>query len=470
MNTLPSLAVGNDESKKKSVRTLDFMFTKVQHKSGFLYGIFCDGRHYGDNPDPEKTNIVLVRKNTDALYYTVKQLILLKNSGKEINPLWHEGVKKLADAFISFYKKNGEISQFINMDKNEPYTYGSASGGLISAGLVLCGKYFGIPEYIAVAEELAEKYYADYIAKGFSNGGPGEILSSPDSESAFALLESFVILYRNDNNEKWLRCAEDTAALCASWCVGYDYHYKDDTQFAERKISTVGAVWANVQNKHTAPGICTMSGESLFHLYRATGNMLYLNLLKDISHNITQFVSTPDNPMYASYIWNDKNPHSQKIRKRRAVKTVRYLSSHSKLLKKILEPLHKKIINPIGRINERVNLSDWEGTENVGEVPLGSCWCEVSTMLTYFEIPAVYIRTDTELCFTLDHIESKITTSDENTITAEFYNPTKYDAAYRIYIDNSADSGKPIPPEQFLNMTTVFLHSGERKILKISKR
>ncbi len=469
INTLPALVLGNAESKEKSRRTLDFVFSKLQHKSGFLYGIFCDGRLYGDDTDAENEDIVLIRKNTDALYYIAKQLLFLRSCGDSVPPLWHDGLLRLADAFISFYAQNGELGQFIDLHSRKPFTGGSASGGLAGAGLALCSVYFENPIYLQTAQSIAEQYYKNFIAKGFSTGGPGEILSCPDSESAFALLESYVVLYRIQNNPKWLKYAEDTAALCASWCVGYDYHYKADTQFAERGVATTGAVWASVQNKHAAPGICTMSGESLLHLYRATGNAAYLELLKDIAHNITQFVSTPENPMRASYVWHNKPAHRQKIWTREFSKIVRTLYSQNGFFKKALSSTYSMLYNPIGRINERVNLSDWEGTNNVGEVPAGSCWCEVSAMLTYLELPAVYIQPDREFCFALDHIECKWEGETEKSITVELYNPTPYHAEYRIFIESEAND-IPLPIDRILPVYSVFLHSKERRKIAIPRR
>lgn len=471
MNTLPGLILGNSETKEKSRKTLDFVFEKLQHKSGFLYGVFCDGKAYGDDfLNADNPNIVMSRKNADALYYIAKQLLFLKSHGEKIPDKWQEGLRRLADAFVNYYENNGEISQLIDLQQGKPYVYGSASAGLVCAGLVLCDIYFGCERYQRTAEKIGEDYYQNYIAKGYSTGGPGEILACPDSESAFALLESFVTLSRFSDDEKWLKYAEDTAALCASWCVGYDYSYEKDTQFFERGTATTGAVWASVQNKHAAPGICTMSGQSLFHLYRATGNTAYLELLKDIAHNITQYVSTPEDPMYASYVWHNKPAHFQKLMNRRFAKTVRSLYQSSRAAKKAFSSLYRKTFNPTGRINERVNLSDWEGRNNVGEVPFGSCWCEVSTMLTYLEIPAVYVQSDTAFCFSLDHIECTVKEKTDSGFIAELYNPTRYDANYRIFIDTERDRKKALPENGILPVKDVFLRAGERKQLKIDRR
>ena len=400
INTLPGLLIGCEETREKSRQTLDFVFRELQHPSGFLYGIFCAGKAYGDDP--------------------------------------------------------------------EPHVGGSASGGLVGAGLALCAALFDQSDYLQTAEKITGEYYHNYIAKGFSTGGPGEILSCPDSESAFALLESFVVLYRYTGRGEWLEYAQDTASLCASWCVGYDYAYQRDTQFFQRGTATTGAVWASVQNKHAAPGICTMSGESLLHLYRATGNVAYLELLRDIAHNITQYVSTPETPMYASYVWHNRRAHLHKLAIRWYVKALAVLSSKSKGLKKLLSPLYHAIYNPVGRINERVNLSDWDGTNNVGEVPIGSCWCEVSTMLTYLEIPAVYVQPDTGFCFAMDHIECSVQSKTDSELVLALNKPTAQDAEYRLFVENDSDRAMPLREPCMCRFQTVRVqaHGTKTVVLK----
>lgn len=469
MNTLPGILIGRAETREKSRRTLDFVFHKIQHPSGFLYGIFCDGKAYGDDPEPENKQIVMSRKNADALYYIAKLMLAMRREGETIPQEWQDGLKRLADAFVRFYEKNGEIGQFIDLEQFEPRVFGSASGGIVCAGLVLCADLFEHLAYRKTAEKIAGEYYRNYVAKGFTTGGPGEVLACPDSESAFALLESFVVLYRYTGRGEWLKYAQDTAALCASWCVGYDYAYQSDTQFSQRGTATTGAVWASVQNKHAAPGICTLSGEPLFHLYRATGNVSYLELLRDIAHNITQYVSTPEKPMYASYVWHSGNAHLHKLIIRGYVRALAALSAKSRGLKKLLSPLYQAVCNPVGRINERVNLSDWEGTNNVGEVPIGSCWCEVSAMLTYLEIPAAYIQPDTGFCFTLDHIECGIQRKTDQELTLEIRNPTAQDAEYRLFVENESDRTTPMREPCMCRFQTVRVRAHERKTVVLKR-
>ena len=464
INTLPGLILGNPLTRERSRKTLDFVFDTLQHESGFLYGIFCDGRAYGDSfRDTEDKNIVMSRKNADALYFLAKQLIFMRESGETVSGMWEAGLKKLADAFCRFFRMNGEFGQFINISEMNTSVPGSASAAIAPAGLVLCSEYFGCKEYSEIASRAAAEYYEKYVKKGYTNGGPGEILACPDSESAFAALESFVTLYTYTEDASWLKMAVDCASLCSSWCVAYDYQFGRHTQLYKRKVSVTGAVWANVQNKHAAPGICTLSAASLFRLFRATGNIKYLELCRDISHNITQYVSLPDKPYYASYIWHNGRCASEK--EMNAEKAARVISRKKGDL--AYEDDGGGIINPIGRINERVNLSDWEGKNNVGEVPLGSCWPEVSLMLTVLEVPGIYICRDTGFCYAVDHVVATAERSRGGTAVLTLTNPTEYDAEYRFFVEDSTDLCKPVSDFALQKLCSVKLRAHETKAITV---
>lgn len=451
MNTLPGLFIGNAQSVEKSRSTLDFVFDKIQHASGFLYGVYCGGRAYGDCfGDGRNINISMSRKNADAIYYIAKQLLCFREKGESVPQKWSSGLRKLADAFVKFYDINHDLAQFIDMEKMAPFAPGTASAAIAPAGLVLCSMYFHENRYLDYACEIAQKYYSEYISSGFTNGGPGEILGCPDSESAFGMLESFVAVYSCTHDMQWIRYAVDTASLCASWCVSYDYAYKKDTQWYQRGIATTGAVWASVQNKHAAPGICTLSGASLFRLFRATGDIRYLELCRDIGHNITQFISTPEKPMYCSYIWNENNAHLKKALNAAYARFLIRLHRSGKIISKLVEKPYNVICNLPGRMGERCNLSDWEGKANVGEFPGGSCWCEVSAMLTYFELPAVYLNPDTGFVFEMDHVRA---TFENGVLTLE--NPTDHDAVYRVLKEDHDQRSVPLSETYMFDFKTV---------------
>ena len=91
-------------------------------------------------------------------------------------------------------------------------------------------------------------------------------------------------------------------------------------------------------------------------------------------------------------------------------------------------------------------------------------------MLTYLEIPAVYIQRDTGFCFVLDHVECLVEDETDEILTIEMYNPTDYDANYRIFIDSKEACSSTLPVDKLLNTQDIFLHSKERKQIKINRR
>ncbi|MCJ8012630.1 hypothetical protein MUG84_12905 [Paenibacillus sp. KQZ6P-2] len=436
INTYPMLAIGNDLSKERSVKTLNFLFDTVQAPSGFFHGIYCKGNRLGDAfRRHDETSIVLLRKNADVLYFMTKQLMLLEKLGEPIPAGWKEGLIRACDAFVRLWDKYGQFGQFVDLEKEEIIIGGSSSAGIASAGLSLSGQYFNRPDYTNIAKLSGQHYYDHFVKQGVTTGAPGEICQSPDSESAFALLESYVVLYETTGDRKWLGMAEDTAKLCATWVVSYDFEYAEEAEFRKLDLRSTGAVWASVQNKHAAPGICTFSGASLFKLYRATANEFYLELLQDIAHNLPQYMSREDRPLRISWGGNRNGT----------------------------------TYSPLGWMGERVNLSDWEGKENIGEVAGGSCWCEVSCMLTYFEVPGVYIHSDTGYICAIDHVDAEVAHNNPEMMTVKLINRTNFTAKVKVFVESTSEMAKVLGENALLDHRTIVIEPASDYTLTINK-
>ena len=343
MSTYTLLKLGGELEKERSVKTLYHLF-RFQGASGLFYG-GCDKDlvKYSDGFDtPGTENWCMIRKSADILFFVLRQFELMD----EVPAVMEEGIRRCADAFVKLWKEYGQLGQFVDAESGEIAAGGSASGTIASAGLVLAARYFKEETYLTAAEEIAEYYYNGYVKKGYTTGGPGEILQCPDSESAFGLLESLVWLYEETKKEKYLEYAKYTAYLCSSWVVSYNYKFPAESEFGKLDMKTVGSVFANIQNKHSAPGICTLSGTSLRKLYEWTGNKKFLEMYREITETISQYMSTEERPVHA---------------------------------------IDGRAL-PAGFMCERVNMSDWETKSWVGGLFYGSCWCEVSNLLVLAEM------------------------------------------------------------------------------------
>lgn len=344
----------------------------------------------------------------------------MEKKGIVVKSSWKDGTRGVAEAFVGLWDKEGQFGQFVDNITGEVIVGGSTSGAIVPAAMVLASQYFGNKHYLEVAEASAQKMYDHYVSKGITCGGPGDALQNPDSESAYAMLESFMLLYEATRNRQWLTYAEEMATQFSTWVMGYDYRFPQESLFGKLDMHTTGAVFANTQNKHGSPGICTHSGVALLRLYRATGNLQYLDLLKEIAFNLPQYMSHPNRPVGG------------------------------------MDP---------GWINERVSTTDW--FEGIGEIFPGSTWAETSLMLTYVEIPGVYVDLSRKIVYAFDHIHATLKTCNEKQAVVELENPTSYPAEIKLFTDNHQSKELPMNENYLFRAKVIRLQPNEKRTVII---
>jgi hypothetical protein len=392
------LTAGTETSRTRARRTMDYMAGKGQSPSGFYWSFGVDGEVYSDMIDMDYGHDWhLVRRSGDALYFFVKQIHQAEAQG-HIEPSWTQSIIRCADAFVTLWRREGQFGQFVSQITGEIRVGATASGAIAPAGLALAYQLTGREEYLATAIASARYYVSTFLDAGYTSGGPGEAAQCPDSESAFGLLESLVTLYEVTEDRQWLPLAERAAWLCASWVMPYDFQFPPNSSFGHLDMRTTGSVWANSQNKHSAPGICTLSGVSLLKLFRATGDWRYQELLAEIAHGVVQYTSRDDRPVFEM---------------------------------------------PSGYMCERVNTSDWEHPVTpVGEGFNASCWCETSALLTHAELPGLYAQLGTGRLVILDHVDAEVIDVSASSITLALTNPTNFPMRLRVMVEAYGD----LPP------------------------
>lgn len=433
LNTVfPLLVNGNEITRARALRTFDFVFDTVS-VSGFPFGGFYNGVWN------TSSKLSFMRYNGDALYFILKSYKLYQElyPGKPIPEKWLNGSKLMADALVDIFGKYGQFGQHVNNETREIVAGGTASASTAIGALALCADFYKNPKYLEIAKAAGEYYYQNFTRKGLTNGGPGDIFQSPDSESAFGLLESYVVLYETTGDKKWLQIAKEAANQCASWVVSYDFRFPKKSTFNKLGMLTNGTVIANVQNKHSAPGICSLSGSSLFKLYRYTNDETYLELIADIAKAIPQYMSREDRP-----------------------------------IPDVREGQRWPVMPP-GWINERVNISDWEergtpGDISRGEIFGGSTWAEVACMLSYAELPGIYILKDKGLVTSLDNITAKVVSKTEKTIEIKLHNPSSFDSKVKVWAEKSSDMKQVLPPDYMLHFEEISVAAKATETLKLN--
>lgn len=366
---LPLLYAGADSSVQRVVRQLDWLFPNGISPSGYFYDSGEKGTVWlmGDVRKPTSKQWHLVRKGGDGLYYVMRHLQVMRKRSMPLKDHWQQGARTVANAFVRTWRKHGQWGQFVDSQTGDVTVGGSASGAIVPAALLLAYEHFGDTSYLNVAKEAAAHYYKTATLPALTTGGPGDALQNPDSESAYALIESYMALYEYTGESQYLTWAEMAAEQFSTWVAAYNYKFPAQSLFGRTGIKSLGAVLANTQNKHGAPGICTFSGQALLKLTLATGKPLYANLLRDIAHNMTQYLGHPDKP-----------------------------------IDKVLD----------GFMCERVSMTDW--LEGIGEITYQTTWAESSLTLSYTELPGLLIDPAQRRYWAFDNVEVQSTTKGKS--------------------------------------------------------
>ena len=422
ISTYPLLLNGADNTKNNVIKNFDWLFAGGISPSGYFWDTGEKGnRWFGIFPSSSVAkDLHLLRKSGDGLFYILKQFAAFKKLGIAVKPEWERGVKTVANAFLKTWQQHHQLGQYVNNTTGELIIGGSTSGGIVPAALMLVAAYFNEPIYAATAKEIANNYFEKYISKGLIYGGAGDAMQNFDSESCYGLLESYMVLYEQTGDKHWLQIAEDVAMQFATWVSSYDYSFPVGSTLGKLDKKTTGVVWANTQNKHGAPGICTHSGVALLRLYRATGNPYYLHLLQLITRAIPQYISTKESPI----------PGLQN-----------------------------------SWISERVSTTDW--LEGIGEIFPGSTWAETAMMLTATELPGIYINTDKLLVVCLDQVQASIIENKKNILKVAVTNPTIYPCTVKLLIDDKELSNVAFEKITPASYREIVLKPKEKKIVSV---
>ncbi|HZL19913.1 MAG TPA: hypothetical protein VFG23_19415, partial [Polyangia bacterium] len=423
--TLPLLGAGDARSQARALRTIAFALDGGQSPAGLFHGV-SDGTTWFDDgftaplpPPPAATAPApaynhprwhLIRRSADTLAFLLKQLALLDRrrsgapaaeAGPAVDPGWSKAARLGADALTRLWDRHHQLGQFVDVESGELIVGGSTSAGLAPAALALAADYFKEPRYLQTARAVAEHYFDRYVQIGLTCGGPGDALQCPDSESAAALLESFVTLFEVTRERIWVDRARAAGHLLASWVISYD---AGATRGRPGALRTSGAVLTDAQSRTGLPGYVLASGDALLRLYRATGEVAWLDLLRDTIHNLGQYLARPEAPADAPTRPSSPAPN----------------------------PPHP-----------RVDTGAWLDADG-GVVPVDGLYDAIG-LLAYTEVPGVYAQPSTGFVYAFDHVEARLEDRLTDRLIVALHNPTPVEATVRLFSEPAADTSEPLP-------------------------
>ena len=118
-----------------------------------------------------------------------------------------------------------------------------------------------------------------------------------------------------------------------------------------------------------------------------------------------------------------------------------------------------------GWVCERVNMTDWEGVDRIGEIVGLSTWAETGLMLTTIEIPGVYIQPDRKMATAFDNILLKTAVKKNGIFVCELKNPSSSPVNVKILVENAAERLCPFGENKLYTARTIFLRPQETKRL-----
>jgi hypothetical protein len=379
------LKVGDEQSHPRAVTMIDLIADGGVSPSGLFWSNY--GRGQWDKGNARIAMNQHMRMPADATFFILKSIALEKSRGRE-HPAWVRAVECNLDAFLKLWRDNRDFGHFVNRETLKIEQTGSAAGALCIAALALGANLPHGKEYLAAAEEAAEAYYHRYVETGWLVGGPLDIGIAPDSESATAMLESFVTLYEAARNPKYLEYAQVAADILSSWVVAYNAPFPEGTDCDRIKLQTVGGVLANTRNHHIGPTMATSSGDMFLRLYRYTGKAVYLRVLQEVVSGLPQYLC------YAPGQFDEMQ---------------------------------------VGMMSEQYNMTDELGTRgHIWQVNAG--WGATGLLLSYGALPSVYV----------DRKRRDVAVFDQLTASADFsanrldiMNETPFEA--RVSVATEAD-------------------------------
>jgi len=421
----PLLAAGNAQSHERALHSIAFGLDGGQAPSGFFHAV-SDGRRWYDDgftaplpgraADPEAARghprWHLVRRTADTLFYLTKQIawVDLRRSRESraasgdatsaADPRWIKAARRAADALAGLWDRHRQMGQIVDIETGDLIVGGSSAAGLAPAALAAAADLFREPRYLQVARDAGRFFFERFVAAGLTCGGPGDALQCPDSESAAALVESFVTLYEITGDRAWVERARAAAHLFATWVFSYN-NPPAAPGTAPDDIRMVGAVIPDAQNLAGGPGPVLLAGDALLRLYRATGERAFLELLRDTTRQLGHRWRPPTPP---------EAPGPTDLR--------------------------SQVVPPDGLF-------------------------DALALLSATQVPGVYAQVDKGFVFAFDAVDARVKEKLPGRLVLALHNPTKDDARVRVLAETSADADRPLPMAAVLDTLAVPVPAGE---------
>ncbi len=391
-----ALSVQDDAvARARGVAMLDFIAEEGPSPSGLFYSLH---NRWGGLGDPPWAHL---RGATDACYWMLRAV---GTHGGGDHPAWRDAALGCCDAFAALFADAGEFGYAAGRNADPAvWESGSAAGALATGCLALARRYCGREDLLDVATR-AGAVYARELQRAAAGGGVFEAGRAPDSRSAAALLESWLLLYEETHEKAHLAHALAAADLLSLYVLAHDAAWPPASDLGRMGLETRGSVLRSVAEPRLGPGLGGHSPAGLLRLYRASGEGRVLALAEAMVRALPQYVT----PYHAAL---------GELRRGMAVSDL---------------PLPDHAAEP-GTVRE----------ESRADTAL-------DLLLARTELPGVYLDPPRSCAAAFDHLDLRV---DWDARRAEVTNPTPYPAAGIARVEVDDESTYRLPPGGTVTLT-----------------
>ena len=261
---------------------------------------------------------------------------------------------------------------------------------------------------------MGEHYYERFVRVGLTCGGPGDVLQAPDSQSAAALLDSFVTLFEATRDRVWIDRARATAHLLASWVISYDAPAAGRSCADSRRARDRRRVLERRQRARLA------------RLRAVVGRRAAAPLPRDRRRRAAGAAAR-----------HGSQPGAVSARDGRASEA-------------------RASDDPDDAC--RADSGRWL-EPGVSAVPEDGVFDAIG-LLSYTEVPGIYVRVDTGFVFVFDHLTARVKERTRGRLVLAVANPTKVDATVRILSETADGAAEPLRPGAVLDAQTAVVPAG----------
>lgn len=258
--------------------------------SGTFWASWVLGKGWGTGWNPKNTWLQ-ARTISEATLFLVRALQFERQSGI-CHQDWEKAILSNLNFAVQHQREDGNFGSYYHCETGVVEEWDGAGGILWIASLLEGSKLFENEEY-RIAAEKAGHYYERFVLDEYIYGAPEDVHLTPTSEDAYNAVVAYVLLYENDNNEKWLNLAK----LAADWLMTFRWTYNlafpEKTFLQQYDFRSRGADQASPSNQHLHNyGLFCVP--EMLRLWKYTDDSYYLDRTRDHIACFLQFIARKD--------------------------------------------------------------------------------------------------------------------------------------------------------------------------------